>query len=60
MIDIDKEAYSTLIEWAESAPLILKELEVKGDQRDIKKFKIHIKLVVQKLQDIQRLMTKNR
>ena len=53
---IDKKAYTTLVEWAKSAPKILRQLEESGDQEDIKKFKIQIKLVVNKLQDIQQLI----
>ncbi len=54
--NIDKQAYDTLVEWANSAPKILRQLEESGDQENIKKFKIQIKLVVNKLQDIQQLI----
>lgn len=54
--NLDKEAYNTLVEWAKSAPKILRQLEESGDKENIKKFKIQIKLVVNKLQDIQQLI----
>ena len=57
--NLDKEAYNTLVEWAKSAPKILRQLEESGDKENIKKFKIQIKLVVDKLEDIQ-LLIKNK
>ena len=54
--NLDKEAYNTLVEWAKSAPKILRQLEESGDKENIKKFKIQIKLVVNKLQDIKQLI----
>lgn len=54
--NLDKEAYNTLVEWAKSAPKILRQLEESGDKENIKKFKIQIKLVVNKLEDIQQLI----
>ena len=57
--NINKDAYATLVKWAKSAPKILKKLEESGDKEEIKKFKIQIKLVVDKLQDIQ-LLIKNK
>ncbi|MDA8752884.1 hypothetical protein OAN38_03945 [Candidatus Marinimicrobia bacterium] len=56
---LDKEAYSTLADWAKSAPRIIKQLEAEGKKDELKKFKLQIKLVVNKLQDIKQILKKN-
>lgn len=55
---LDKEAYSTLADWAKSAPRIIKQLEEEGKKDELKKFKLQIKLVVNKLQDIKQILKK--
>tara|TARA_B110000003_G_scaffold101662_1_gene103863 strand:+ start:580 stop:801 length:222 start_codon:yes stop_codon:yes gene_type:complete len=56
---LDKEAYSTLVDWAKSAPKIIKQLEEEGKKEELKKFKLQIKLVVNKLQDIEQILKNN-
>ena len=56
--ELDKEAYSTLADWAKSAPRIIKQLEAEGKKDELKKFKLQIKLVVNKLQDIKEILKK--
>ena len=56
---LDKEAYSTLVDWAKSAPSIIKQLEEEGKKEELKKFKLQIKLVVNKLQDIKQILKNN-
>jgi len=54
--EIGKEAYSTLIKWANSAPKVLEELKMNGTNEDVNKFKIQIKKVVNKLQEIEQVL----
>ena len=47
------EAYKTLTEWVKSVPASMKQLEMKGDKDELKRYKKHVKLVLEKLKDIQ-------
>jgi len=45
-----------LIKWANSAPKVLEELKMNGTNEDVNKFKIQIKKVVNKLQEIEQVL----
>ena len=53
--DFDKknEAFETLKNWVKSVPENLKDLEEKGDQEKLIKYKKQVKLVLQKLEQIK-------
>jgi hypothetical protein len=57
---LDEEAYSTLVDWAKSAPGMIKRLEAEGKKEELKNFKLQIKLVVKKLQEIELILNKNK
>ena len=47
------EAFETLKNWVKSVPETLKDLEEKGDQEKLIKYKKQVKLVLQKLEQIK-------
>ena len=51
--DKQKEAYDTLKSWVKIVPKTLKDLEKKGDQEQLVKYKKQVKLVLQKLEQIK-------
>ena len=51
--DKQKEAYDTLKSWVKIVPKTLKDLEKKGDQDQLVKYKKQVKLVLQKLEQIK-------
>ena len=57
---LDEEAYGTLVDWAKSAPGTIKQLEAEGKKEELKNFKLQIKLVVKKLQEIELVLNKNK
>lgn len=57
---LNEEAYCTLVDWARSAPGMIKQLEVEGKKEELKNFKLQIKLVVKKLQEIELILNKNK
>ena len=57
---LDEEAYGTLVDWAKSASGTIKQLEAEGKKEELKNFKLQIKLVVKKLQEIELVLNKNK
>ena len=51
--DKKNEAFETLKNWVKSVPGTLKDLEEKGDQEKLIKYKKQVKLVLQKLKQIK-------
>ena len=51
--DKKNEAFETLKNWVKSVPENLKDLEEKGDQEKLIKYKKQVKLVLQKLEQIK-------
>lgn len=47
------EAFETLKNWVKSVPETVKDLEEKGDQEKLIKYKKQVKLVLQKLEQIK-------
>tara|TARA_Y100000816_G_scaffold195540_1_gene142893 strand:- start:258 stop:476 length:219 start_codon:yes stop_codon:yes gene_type:complete len=53
------EAYQTLINWVKSVPNAIKEIEESGTEEELVRYKRQIKMVVEKLQEIEdRLLKK--
>ena len=54
-VEFDKknEAFETLKNWVKSVPKTVKDLEEKGDQEKLIKYKKQVKLVLQKLEQIK-------
>lgn len=53
-----EEAYKTLKEWVKSAPGTVEELKKNGTKEDLKKYLSKIKMVIQKMQDIESALRK--
>ena len=47
------EAYQTLINWVKSVPNTIKEIEENGTEDDLVRYKKQIKMVVDKLKEIE-------
>ena len=52
-LDKKNEAFETLKNWVKSVPETLKDLEEKGNQEELIKYKKQVKLVLQKLEQIK-------
>ena len=48
-----QQAYQTLVEWVNRVPNAIDELKKNGTEEDIRKYQIQIKMVLDKLKDIQ-------
>mgnify|MGYP001185385223 CR=1 FL=1 len=48
-----EEAYQTLRNWVKSVPNAIKEIEESGTEEELIRYKRQIKMVVQKLQEIE-------
>ena len=53
-----EEAYRTLREWVKSAPGTIEELKKNGTKEDLKNYQSKIKMVIQKMQDIESALRK--
>mgnify|MGYP001244974602 CR=1 FL=1 len=53
-----EEAYKTLKDWVKSAPGTVEELKKNGTKEDLKKYLSKIKMVIQKMQDIESALRK--
>ena len=60
-VDIDplvendgEHAYQTLVDWVKSVPRAIQEIEENGTEEDLLRYKKQIKLVVEKLKEIER------
>ena len=54
--EIDNEsqqAYQTLIDWVKTVPNTIDELKKNGTEDDLRKYQIQIKMVLDKLKEIQ-------
>ena len=59
-VDIDslvendgEHAYQTLVDWVKSVPRAIQEIEENGTEEDLLRYKKQIKLVVEKLKEIE-------
>ena len=48
-----EHAYQTLIDWVKSVPRAIQEIEENGTEEDLLRYKKQIKLVVEKLKEIE-------
>ena len=53
-----EEAYQTLVNWVKSVPNAIKEIEESGTEEDLIRYKIQIKMVVEKMQEIESKLPK--
>ena len=55
--EIDNEsqqAYQTLVDWVKTVPNTIDELKKNGTEDDLRKYQIQIKMVLDKLKEIQK------
>ena len=55
--EIDNEsqqAYQTLVDWVKTVPNTIDELKKNGTEDDLRKYQIQIKMVLNKLKEIQK------
>ena len=55
--EIDNEsqqAYQTLVDWVKTVPNTIDELKKKGTEDDLRKYQLQIKMVLNKLKEIQK------
>ena len=55
--EIDNEsqqAYQTLVDWVKTVPNTIDELKKNGNEDDLRKYQIQIKMVLNKLKEIQK------
>ena len=48
-----QEAYETLVEWVKTVPKTINELKKNGTQEDLKTYQLQIKMVLDKLKQIE-------
>ena len=48
-----KQAYQTLVDWVKTVPNTIDELKKNGTEDDLRKYQIQIKMVLDKLKEIQ-------
>ena len=48
-----EHAYQTLVDWVKSVPNAIQEIEENGTEEDLLRYKKQIKLVVEKLKEIE-------
>jgi len=53
------EAYNTLREWVKSAPETVDEIKKNGTKEDLKKYQSQIKMVIDKMKEIESVLRKN-
>ena len=49
-----KQAYQTLVDWVKTVPNTIDELKKNGNEDDLRKYQLQIKMVLNKLKDIQK------
>ena len=49
-----EHAYQTLVDWVKSVPRAIQEIEENGTEEDLLRYKQQIKLVVEKLKEIEK------
>jgi len=54
-----ENAYQTLVDWVKSVPRAIKEIEENGTEEDLLRYKQQIKLVVEKLKEIEEDLPKS-
>ena len=54
-----ENAYQTLVDWVKSVPRAIQEIEENGTEEDLLRYKQQIKLVVEKLKEIEEDLPKS-
>ena len=49
-----KQAYQTLVDWVKTVPNTIDELKKNGNEDDLRKYQLQIKMVLNKLKEIQK------
>jgi len=53
-----EQAYQTLINWVKAVPNVLEEIKKNGTEDDLRNYKLQIKMVVDKLKEIEKNLSK--
>ena len=53
------EAYQTLVNWVKSVPNAIKEIEQSGSKEELIRYKKRVKMVLEKLKEIEDNLPKN-
>ena len=53
------EAYQTLVNWVKSVPNTIKEIEQSGSKEELIRYKKQVKMVVEKLKEIEDKLPKD-
>jgi len=48
-----QQAYQTLVEWVKTVPNAIDEIKKNGTEEDLRKFQLQIKMVLDKLKNIE-------
>jgi len=48
-----QQAYQTLVEWVKTVPNAIDEIKKNGTEEDLRKYQLQIKMVLDKLKDIE-------
>ena len=54
-----EEAYQTLVTWVKSVPNAIKEIEENGSKEELIQYKKQIKMVVEKLKEIKKQLSRS-
>ena len=54
-----QEAYETLVEWVKTVPKTINELKKNGTEEDLKTYQMQIKMVLDKLKQIEQKLDNN-
>ena len=49
-----KQAYQTLVDWVKTVPKTIQEIKDNGTEDDLRKYKLQIKIVLDKLKEIEK------
>ena len=52
-----QQAYQTLVDWVKAVPNVLKEIEKNGTEDELRNYKLQIKMVVDKLKEIEKRLS---
>ena len=52
-----KQAYQTLVDWVKTVPKTIQEIKDNGTEDDLRKYKLNIKMVLDKLKEIEKKLS---
>ena len=53
-----KQAYQTLVDWVKTIPKAMQDIKDNGTEEDLIKYKLQIKMVLDKLKEIEKKLSK--